>query len=177
AIRPDNLVFLATGDQVQLDRDISVSILYPPRADETTYRKMTQASEDENRTSLLMLVDYEGVTTLMTGDIGEAGERAVLEAGKNTLQADILKVGHHGSKSSSSEAFLDAVGADFAVIQCGRNTFGHPTGEVIEKLHAHDIIVLRNDLYGAVRFKIDKGKIVGISETTSRIPADRTGFT
>ncbi|MDR1068193.1 MAG: MBL fold metallo-hydrolase, partial [Clostridiales Family XIII bacterium] len=107
-------------------------------------------------------IDYGGVTALMTADLGFDAETALLaETDPRLLGADILKVGHHGSKYSTSDEFLAAVAPDFAIIQCGRNTFGHPTREALEKLLANDIIVQRNDLDGAVMFNIKGGRISG----------------
>jgi len=172
AINPADVVYLARGDRVSLGANVYVDVLYPPRTDEVAERAMIGDGEDENLTSLLLRVDYEGVRTLMTGDMGEVGEKATLALGGAGISADILKVGHHGSRFSTTEAFLDAVAPDYAVIQSGNNAFGHPTSEVITKLSARDIILLRNDLSGAVRFSIKEGKIVEIATADGRIPAD-----
>jgi competence protein ComEC len=100
----------------------------------------------------------------MTADLGFDAENSVLapDCGSR-LHADILKVGHHGSKYATSDGFLTAVEPRVAVIQCGRNTFGHPTIETLDKLRAYDIIVRRNDLDGAVMFDIKNGRISGSS--------------
>jgi len=75
--------------------------------------------------------------------------------GTDTLKCDILKVAHHGSKSSSSEAFLDAARPRLAVIQCGLNNFyGHPHKQTLERLEERSIKVLRTDLNGAVGIDI-----------------------
>ena len=77
----------------------------------------------------------------------------------DALDADILKVAHHGSKYSSSDAFLDAVSPDIAVIQVGKNIYGHPTPETLERLESRGVSVYRNDECGAVGFEIDDGEI------------------
>jgi competence protein ComEC len=68
------------------------------------------------------------------------------------LNADVLKIGHHGSRYSTSDGFLDAVSPKIAVFQVGKNNFGHPHPSVIEKCTEKGIIVYRNDLNGAVIF-------------------------
>ena len=99
-------------------------------------------------------------TAVMTGDAGKEAEagmldnrwtREALEAiGKRDDVKVILKVGHHGSKTATSEEFLDAVKPDAAVISCGfRNVYGHPHREVLELLNERGIEVHRTDLDGA----------------------------
>jgi competence protein ComEC len=80
--------------------------------------------------------------------------------GTEVLKCDILKVAHHGSKSSSSEAFLDAAAPDIAVIQVGPgNFYGHPHAQTIERLEARGIRIYRTDLDGAVGIDIRKDRI------------------
>lgn len=67
------------------------------------------------------------------------------------IQADVLKVGHHGSSSSTTKAFLDKVNPKYAVISCGKgNDYGHPHKETLDKLNAKDINVFRTDLEGTI---------------------------
>ena len=131
---------------------------------------MASDEEDENNKSLLIKIEYQGVSALMTGDISAEGEAAVLEryqqngstntdAG-NILHCDILKVGHHGSKYSTSESFLSAVAPSIAVIQVGaHNMYGHPTPEVLERLDSFAIPVWRNDWNGAIGIDLCKGHV------------------
>jgi competence protein ComEC len=85
-----------------------------------------------------------------------------------TLRSRILKVGHHGSTYSTSDEFLASVAPDAAVIQVGRNNFGHPTKEVLDKLKRDDIIVFRNDLGGAIMFTIRDGKVTDAEDCGTR---------
>ncbi|MDR2156280.1 MAG: hypothetical protein LBO81_00655, partial [Clostridiales Family XIII bacterium] len=103
-----------------------------------------------------------------TGGVGEPGEPGSKGL---SLKATILKVGHHGSKTSTGDAFLRAAAPRIAVIQVGRNTFGHPTREILEKLRENDIMTYRNDLDGAVSIHVEKGKILEIS-SVARIQTD-----
>ncbi|MDR0356891.1 MAG: ComEC/Rec2 family competence protein, partial [Clostridiales Family XIII bacterium] len=187
AFSKGDLICLAQGDSAEIGKGVRLNVLYPPRASDEAYAGMFGEGEDENKTSLLMSLDYEGVTVLMTGDLGEEGETEILralrasetdvfeaQAGEETttaLKSTILKVGHHGSKTSTGLPFLRAADPAIAVIQVGRNTFGHPTAEVLEKLREHDIMTYRNDLAGAVTFDIEKGQIIEIS-TVSRLQTD-----
>jgi competence protein ComEC len=173
AFESENLRFLSQGDRVEMGEGVSLTVLYPPKRSTEQYERMFTEETDENKTSLLMRLDYDGVSVLMTGDMGEEGEDAVLRAlsDRTALRATVLKVGHHGSKTSTGDAFLRAVDPAVAVIQVGRNTFGHPTAEVLEKLRENGIMTYRNDLDGAVSFDIEKGQIVEIS-STARIQTD-----
>ena len=80
--------------------------------------------------------------------------------GTDVLKCDVLKVAHHGSKTSSSEAFLDAASPSVAVIQAGRNNFyGHPHAQTLERLEERGIKVCRTDLDGAVGVDIRHGRV------------------
>lgn len=132
----DRISFLRQGQTVRLSREDSLQILWPEGKSDAEYRRMIENEEDENASSLIMRVEISGVSFLATGDLGEDGERELLRtyAGRQAkegnqgsvnsagpLHVDFLKVGHHGSKTSTSKEFLDAVGPAFAVIQVGKN--------------------------------------------------------
>lgn len=92
---------------------------------------------------------------LFTGDAEQEAEARILERGP-TLSADFLKVGHHGSRTSSTPAFLDAVAPRVASMSTGiRNRFGHPHTATLEKLHTRQILALRTDRSGALRIETD----------------------
>jgi competence protein ComEC len=177
--------YIAQGDAVTLGKSVRLDVLYPPRRAAEEYLRAAEDEKagkgDENANSLIMKIDYGGVTVLMTGDAGEEAERALLDiyAGgegatdeaktpPSALRSRILKVGHHGSKYSTTDEFLDAVAPDAAVIQVGRNTFGHPTSEVLDKLRRDDIMIFRNDLGGAIMFAIRDGKIIYAKDCATR---------
>lgn len=155
----NQLVYLAKGDRIQFDQEVSLEVLYPAQGVEETYRKLMEEEADENASSLIIKVTYEGVSLLITGDVGIEGETNLLASyssdQRHLLEADILKVGHHGSRFSTGDAFLEAVNPKIAVIQVGRNNFGHPHADIIEKLEKKDIMVYRNDNQGAILLKID----------------------
>ena len=123
---------------------------------------MIEQETDENLMSLVFKVTFEGnrgeTSTLITGDLGEEGEQELMQSAYP--QSDILKVGHHGSKTSTSGEFLAAVHPEIAVIQVGlNNMYGHPTPEVLERLSDSGALVYRNDLMGAIGFEIQKSEI------------------
>jgi len=109
------------------------------------FRVMSIASSgDANEASLVLLVANPGMSVLFTGDLGEEGEEAFIERW-GSVDIDILKVGHHGSRYSSSMEFLRAVDPERAVIEVGPNSYGHPHAETLERLAQLGIAVERTD--------------------------------
>ncbi len=172
---PEDVVFLHQGETVFLERRShrvekrdQIQVLWPAKKTESEYAQMIADEEDENASSLILRVTIDGITMLATGDLDEDGERQILDqygsaGGSDLLRADILKVGHHGSKTSTCEDFLDAVRPAFAVIQVGENNmYGHPTPEVLKRLKRRGIPVWRNDRQGAIGMEVSAGKLVRI---------------
>lgn len=95
------------------------------------------ADRDEiiNSLSPVCLLEYAGRTIVLTGDSNEFNEKYLIKRGVfNGVDADVLKVGHHGSKTSTTSEFLSAVKCEYAIISYGTNVFGHPTSEVLSRL-------------------------------------------
>ncbi len=137
-----SFVFLDSGDLIEIGDRASMAVLYPP--------PRPGPSEDSNDDSLVILLDIDGFSLLLTGDLGKEGEAEILRGGADPA-ADVLKLGHHGSAGSTGETFLERVSPAFAVISCGRNNrYGHPAPAVIELLEDSDIMYARTDLCGAV---------------------------
>jgi competence protein ComEC len=135
--------------------------LYPEKRDDEEYQKLLMEEQDENRSSLILKVYYKGMTVIMTGDLGFDGEKELLDCysdNPEVLRADVLKIGHHGSRYSTGDDFLNAVHPKIAVFQVGKNNFGHPNPSVIEKCQKKGIIIYRNDQNGAIIFN-RKGQI------------------
>ena len=81
------------------------------------------------------------------------------------IDAEVLKVGHHGSKTSSSPEFIENVSPEFAVIQCGKdNTYGHPAPETLEVLGNYGINIFRTDLEGDIKLTVKNNKLYGVSD-------------
>jgi competence protein ComEC len=110
-----------------------------------------------NDDSLAFLVSFGGTRALLAGDLEKKMERFIAQ---ESPQADLLKVAHHGSATSTTPELLEAVRPHFAVISVGyRNSFGHPRQIVLERLQQNHVITYRTDVEGAVTFLLD-GKMV-----------------
>lgn len=117
-----------------------------------------QKKEDENENSEVLMVEISGLRILFTGDLGEEGEQELLEAGTD-LRAAVLKVGHHGSRFSTGEDFLEAVSPGFAVISCAEdNRYGHPAPETVERLERAGCRIFYTMKSGAVTLYTVNGK-------------------
>lgn len=115
--------------------------------------------EDANNNSIVLKVVHGDNTFLFMGDAEEEAESALLKSGAD-VQADVLKVGHHGSRSSSSKKFLDTVDPSYAVISCGEdNSYGHPHAETLNSLRAMGVEVFRSDEQGTIVAVSDGSKI------------------
>jgi len=135
------------GDAVDVD-GVRISFLAPDSA-------WTASLADANEASAVALVQFGQIRFLMTGD-AEAGEEEWMLAHAADLKADVLKVGHHGSSTSSTAAFLDAVKPRVALISVGvANSYGHPSREVVQALVGRGTQVLRTDQVGTVVVRTD----------------------
>ena len=118
---------------------------------------------DYNNMSIVFKLEYGKTSFLFTGDMEKESEALVLEKGFD-IGADVLKVAHHGSTSSTTPAFLEAVSPRFAVISCGKNNdYGHPHKEILSLLQDEGIEYRRTDLSGTVTVYSD-GKDVFVKE-------------
>jgi competence protein ComEC len=109
----------------------------------------------KNNDSLVLRVRYGRHSFLLCGDVEKPVERRMLQEGEIPL-TDVLKVAHHGSRTSSTEEFLTAAQPLFAVISAGfENSYGHPNRDVIERLSAHQAVVYRTDRNGLVSIRTD----------------------
>ena len=107
---------------------------------------------DKNKGSLVLSFELGEQKFLLMGDASKETEEAILRKGVN--ECDVLKVGHHGSKTSSCAAFLDAVKAKEAVISCGvNNKYGHPDEEVLDRLTERRVRIRRTDKEGTITYK------------------------
>lgn len=113
--------------------------------------------EDANNNSIAVKVTFGENAFLFTGDCEEAAENQMLKSGYD-LQADVMKAGHHGSDTSNTRAFLEAVNPKYFIISCGEeNEYGHPRAEVLNNLRQLGIDVYRTD---------EQGTIVAVSDGT-----------
>ncbi|WP_027365308.1 MBL fold metallo-hydrolase [Desulfotruncus alcoholivorax] len=139
------------GVQIVNSGKLNVTVLAPNK---TEY-------EDINNYSAVIKVTYNQVSFLLTGDAGEQSEAEMLLGSVISPKADVLKVGHHGSRDSTSEGFLKTVNPRYAVISVGAgNDYGHPHKETLEKLRG--INVFRTDINGTIIFTTD-GKEINVT--------------
>ncbi|GBF35240.1 ComE-like protein [Desulfocucumis palustris] len=141
--------------------------------------------EELNDYSAVIKLTYKNVSFLLAGDAEETSEKEMLKAGFD-VRADVLKVGHHGSRTSTSPAFLRAVAPRYAVISAGKdNDYGHPHQETLQRLEKANVKVFRTDRDGTLIFSTNGDKIAtgdgsSLSQfsflSTRRIILGKTGF-
>ena len=156
-----NVLLVQEGDNIVIDNEISINILFP-QADFISENIL-------NNNSIVAKLEWKNSSgevissILLTGDIEQIAEEKLVEKYQNTniLNATILKVAHHGSKSSSIQPFLELVKPKVALIGVGENNhFGHPNEGVLQRLENLYTIIFRTDKNGEINLKIDKnGKI------------------
>lgn len=110
----------------------------------------TAGGSDSNESSLVTLFVNGEDKFLLTGDAGTETENKILS---KMQDVDVLKIGHHGSKNSTTQSFLDKVNPEYAVILTGKNSYGHPHSEVLSKLESANIEIHRSDECGDIIFK------------------------
>jgi competence protein ComEC len=133
------------GDRVQLD-GVTFEVLSPDSA-------WAAAPADVNDHGVVLLVTYGATRLLFQADAGLPVEARLLG---HVGHVDVLKVGHHGSRSATSDAWLDELKPEDAVISVGaHNTYGHPAPEVLARLRLHHVTTLRTDQLGTITFTSD----------------------
>ncbi len=142
-------IIAAAGQKIILDDATVIKLLYPPQS------LQGQLFDDLNESSIVARLVFGRSSFLFTGDAPKEEEREILASGQ-TVAADVLKVGHHGSKNATSQEFLAAVGPEFAVISAGRdNRYGHPHAATLQALESAGAKVFRTDTDGDVKFVSD----------------------
>lgn len=141
------------GDSYSIG-DASFTVLSPS----AEIAEQAAENDDLNNLSVGIRLVYGSNAFVLCGDAESDSEEAMVESGLD-LKADVLKAGHHGSSTSTSDAFLAAVDPDYAVISCGKdNSYGHPHQETMDKLNAADISIFRTD---------EQGTVVAVSDGSS----------
>jgi competence protein ComEC len=135
------------GMQLALGSGVTATLLTPGPA--------TVREDQTNNHSVVMYLQMGQISFLLTGDIEKPVEHNLV-FGQAPLKAMVLKSPHHGSKTSSSAIFLEAVNAQIVVISVGvDNQFGHPSPEVLDRYAEHGLIVFRTDEQGTIEFSTD----------------------
>jgi competence protein ComEC len=146
---------LATGDRMRVD-DVRLDVLWPDRG--TVPAEPSDTGTGINNVSIVFLGEVAGRRFLLAGDVEEAVDPALL--GRRLPRLDVLKVAHHGSRTSSTAAFLDAVRPDVAVVSAGaRNPYGHPAPATLARLHDRGSRTFRTDTDGTVEVTLDADRV------------------
>ena len=144
------------GDKIKIENSLYFDILWP-QEDQITENRI-------NNNAIVMKLNYNGFSCLFTGDIEKIAEDKMVSLYKDkfVLESDILKVAHHGSKTSTTENFLELVNPKNCLIGVGKNNlFGHPSNEIVERLEELDVKVYRTDINGEISIIVNnKGKYI-----------------
>ena len=123
--------------------------------------------DDSNDSSVVIKLTYKDHSFLFCGDIEKDAEKDICDSGAD-ISADVLKVAHHGSATSSSEDFLDEVSADYAVILTGPDKNNLPRAEVLNRLESYGMDILRTDHDGTILFSSDGKNMDILTEKRGR---------
>jgi competence protein ComEC len=134
---------VSAHDRMELGSRCTLTVLHPTAGDGTP------RTDDANAGSLLLRVDCRGFSFLVTGDADAATERMLVDEGA-WLDADLLRVAHHGSAHSTGTDFLEAVTPWVSVVSVGPNLYGHPSAETLDRIAATGCRLLRTDRDGAI---------------------------
>lgn len=144
------------GDKIKIENSLYFDILWP-QEDKITENRI-------NNNAIVMKLNYNGFSCLFTGDIEKIAEDKIVSLYKDkfVLESDILKVAHHGSKTSTTENFLELINPKNCLIGVGKNNlFGHPSNEIVERLEKLDVKVYRTDINGEISIIVNnKGKYI-----------------
>lgn len=152
-----------TGQVLQPDQKTQLVFLAP---EDELITSNFPYTKDQNTRSVVFRLTMDGVSFLFTGDMDAKAERRMLEKLESQaikglqLRSDVLKVAHHGSKTSSTQEWLSQVQPGISIISAGRsNVYGHPNSGVVERLEATGSRIYRTDLNGGIQFRILQGRL------------------
>ena len=150
-----NVMVVKKDDEICIEKNLKIDVLWPKREQIT--------DNVLNNNSIVAKVIYNNFSILFTGDIEKVAEENIIREYKDTnlLTSNIIKIAHHGSKTSSTEGFLNLVNPKIALIGVGRdNKFGHPNEETIQRLKNMKVKIYRTDEMGEITIKINKKGMV-----------------
>lgn len=151
-----SIITAKAGAVINFDRALTVEIIAP----------VGSSYDDLNSYSAVIRLSYGENVFLFTGDAESDSEQEMLNSGSN-IKADVLKVGHHGSDTSTSQEFLEAVSPQYAIISVGTgNRYGHPSQAILDRLTAAGVEVFRTDEHGTIVVTSD-GKSIEIDKKAS----------
>jgi len=153
---------VAAEKRLILNSGVTFSVLWPEVDSVVSFQK------NLNNTSLVVKLEYGSISFLFTGDIEEPVEH-MLADGNKKLRSQVLKVPHHGSKTSSSTKFLESIHPAYAIISSGKeNNFGHPSPNVIRRFQRYGTHVLRTDELGDITILSDGDRITVFTSEMDR---------
>jgi competence protein ComEC len=142
------------GMKFDLDSGVKLEVLNP-QGDKQWIMEVRRGGSVENANSVVLRLSYGNFSMLFTGDAETETEDLMMESGE-PLRAQVLKVGHHGSRYATSAKFLEAVAPEAAVISCGaENRYGHPARQTLDRLRKAGVKVYRTDLNGEIAIVTD----------------------
>ncbi len=145
---------LKAGDRIEIDKDVRIFVLHPTM--DFVQRDSIHFVQDFNNGSVVLRIQYGKTALLLTGDAEEPSELQIVQLFDGFLKSSFVKVGHHGSITSSTPQFVEAMRPDHAAISVGANNkFGHPSMEVIGRYQSVGTEVRRTDLEGALIYESD----------------------
>lgn len=154
-----NVTVVDKGDKILIEKNLYFYVLWPDRFNFINENTL-------NNNALVCKLYYRNFSMLFTGDIEKVAEEELIKLYSKTdmLEAKILKVAHHGSKTSSIENFLKLVKPEVALIGVGKsNTFGHPNSDVLTRLINCSVTIYRSDNNGEISICIDNNSEVKIN--------------
>ena len=144
------VISVEKGKKVNIEKDMYFNVIWPDSNNIVNENKL-------NNNSLVFKMNYKSISALFTGDIEKIAEEKIILNIKEELKSTIIKVAHHGSKTSSTEKFIEKVKPKIALIGVGENnTFGHPSNITIETLEKAGTKIYRTDQMGEIILKINK---------------------
>ena len=139
-----NIKYLSNGDFINIEDDINLMVLGP-----------SYIQDENNLNSIIFKIDYRNKSFLFTGDAEASNELSIINS-YNLNDIDFLKVGHHGSSSSTTSEFVKEISPDVAVISCGyKNQYGHPHKSTLDTLEKNNVLTYRTDILGNIVFYSD----------------------
>lgn len=139
------------GDKIDLGKGVTLTFIYP-----SVYRDGDAIPKDTNEASIVALLNYKEINFLFTGDLPKEKENEIIMSGLVPRNITVLKVGHHGSKTSSSDAFINYLKPSYSILSVGKdNRYGHPATSTVEILKEYSDNVMSTIDYGSITFETD----------------------
>ena len=162
-----NLIVVNMGDIIKIVDNLYFDILWPDKSDLISYNSI-------NNNSIICKLNYKNFSVLFTGDIEKIAEEKFLleyKDNKDMLNSTVLKAAHHGSNTSSTEGFIEAVKPKIILVGVGKNNkFGHPSLDVINRFISFGAKVFRTDKDGEIKIVVNgKGEIIELNKYVNNL--------